>query len=217
MSSDAYKIRDLCRRNLVKYTMDVFSTIPHIDDFRVLDMGCGTGESVLALLKTFNCRVVAVDSDMECISVLNEKVKSSTFGDRINVFRGSIFDQDIFCDQFDIVLAEGLLNIIGFENGLVLLLKHLKQSGYLILHDQLENDAEKRVLFIKYKLNIIGTLELDENVWWDEYFGCLERLIRTRGGISHINEINEINEYKKNPGKCKSIIYTLAHTMSKFD
>ncbi len=215
MSSDAYKIRDLCRRNMVKYTLKAFSIIPNIDDSVILDMGCGTGESVLALLEVCHCRVVAVDSDMECVSILNEKVKESLFGDRIKVIHGSIFDQDLFCDRFDIVLAEGLLNIIGFEKGLSLLLKYMKRSGYLIIHDQLENDAEKRVLFKKYTLEIIGTLELNENIWWNEYYGCLERSISTSEGVSHINEINEIIEYKNNPAKCKSIIYILAHGMSE--
>lgn len=213
MSSDAYKIRDLCRRNIVKYTLKAFSLIPNIDDSIILDIGCGTGESVLALLEVCHCRVVAVDSDMECVSILNEKVKASLFGDRIKVIHGSIFDQDLFRDQFDIVLAEGLLNIIGFENGLALLLKYLKRNGYLIIHDQLENDAEKRVLFKKYTLKIIGTLELNENIWWNEYYGCLERLISTTEGVPHIKVINEIIEYKMNPGKCKSIIYILAYAI----
>jgi SAM-dependent methyltransferase len=215
MSSDAYKIRDLCRRNIVKYTLNAFSLIPDIDESLVLDMGCGTGESVLALLEINHCKVVAVDSDIECVSILNEKVKASSFGDRIKVIHGSIFDQDCLLDLFDIVLAEGLLNIIGFEKGLVLLLKHLKQKGYLIIHDELENDGEKREIFKKYSLNIIGTLELNQIIWWNEYYGCLERSIMNNEGVSHINEINEIIEYKKNPDKCKSIIYVLSHAMSE--
>jgi hypothetical protein len=77
----------------------------------------------------------------------------------------------------------------------------------------LENDVEKRVLFKKYNLKIIGTLELNENIWWNEYYGCLERSISITEGVPYVNEINEIIEYKKNPGKCKSIIYILSYAM----
>jgi ubiquinone/menaquinone biosynthesis C-methylase UbiE len=211
MSLAAYQIRDCCRRNLVKYTLKAFTHIPRIKDSLILDIGCGTGETVMALLKTYQCKVVAVDEDKECLSILKEKIKATTFVDRIKIIHGSIYDKDLLSDQFDVILAEGLLNIIGFENGLPLILKNLKQTGYLIIHDELEKDAHKRELFEKYALKITGTLELDENIWWKEYYGCLERLISGRDDSTYINEINEINQYKMNPSKCKSILYILKH------
>jgi len=209
MSFEGYQIKDLCRRNIVKYTLKAFSLVPGIDDSFILDMGCGTGETVMALLEVYHCRVVAVDLDLECVSILNGKIKASIFGNRIKVVHGSIFQEKLFCERFDVVLAEGLLNIVGFEKGLALLLNHVKKSGYLIIHDQWENDKEKRRLFKKHQLMVIGTVELDENIWWKEYFSCLERLIRNTGKASYTNEKNEINEYKEDPGKCKSVIYVL--------
>lgn len=213
MSSDAYLIRDCCRKNIVKYTLKAFSFIPPIKDSLILDMGCGTGETDMALLEAYNCKIIAVDKDKECVSILKSKVRNTTFGDRIKVIHGSIYEKELLNDQFDIVLAEGLLNIIGFEKGLPLLLKNLKQTGYLIIHDEMANDAYKRTLFEKYALKITGTLELDENIWWNEYYSCLERLISSTDGGSHFNEINEITEYKMDPGKCKSIIYILKHSI----
>lgn len=211
MTSDVYKIRDICRRNIVKYTLEVLNSIPGIDDYSVLDMGCGTGESVLALLEIHNCRVVAIDSDIECISKLNEKVHAMRFENRIKTVHGTVFDQTLIHEQFDLVMAEGLLNLIGFEKGLALMLKYMKQSGFLIIHDQLENDAGKRMLFDKYDLKVISTLELNETIWWNDYYGCLEEHLCRVEGSSYTKEIYEINEYKKNPGKNNSIIYLLAY------
>ncbi len=210
MNSDVYKIRDICRRNIVKYTLEILSLVSGIDGFSVLDMGCGTGESDLALLEISKCRIVAVDSDTECISILNEKIEALGLENRIHVIHGSVFDQELIQEQFDLVMAEGLLNIIGFENGLALMLKHLKQNGFLIIHDQWENDREKRRLFKKFALEVIGTLELNETVWWNEYYGCLEKYINATDRSSHMKEIYEINEFKKNPEKNRSIIYLLA-------
>ncbi|SCZ81389.1 SAM-dependent methyltransferase [Acidaminobacter hydrogenoformans] len=211
MTSNVYKIRDICRRNLVKYTLETLSLIPGIDDFSVLDMGCGTGESVLALLGNLKCRVVAIDSDTGCVSTLNEKVNVLRLENRIKVIHGSVFDQNLIYEQFDLVMAEGLLNIIGFETGLALMLKYLKQSGVLLIHDQLENDEEKRILFKKYALKVISTLELNETIWWNEYYGCLESYLSTGEVSSFTKEINEISEYKKNPEKNRSIIYLLGY------
>ncbi|MCO1604383.1 class I SAM-dependent methyltransferase [Desulfosporosinus nitroreducens] len=212
MSPNSYKVRDSCRKNLVKYTMKAFSLIPPIDNPVILDMGCGTGEPALALLEICNGKIYAVDSDIECVSVLNEKAKTSGHADRIKVINGSVFDRNMFQNQFDIVLAEGLLNILGFETGLPLLINFLKQRGYLIIHDQLQNDAKKRALFTKYNLNLLDAFELDENIWWNEYYCCLERSIDNIEDTLCQKEINEIIEYKKDPENCRSIYYIVART-----
>lgn len=207
MDPDFYRIRDCCRRNLIKYTMKAFSSIPKTDTPLILDMGCGTGEPSLALLQVCDGKIFAVDSNKECISVLERKVSELNYADRIEVVCGSIFDENLLQKKFDIVLAEGLLNVIGFETGLRLLVYCLKQNGYLIIHDELKNDAEKRAILKKYGLNLLNTFELSEDVWWNEYYSCLEKLIdKTKDSVFN-KEICEINEFKKDPESSRSIYY----------
>lgn len=210
MNSNSYEVRDCCRRNLVRYTVKAFSLIPEMDRPTILDLGCGTGEPALALLGVCSGKIYAVDSDKACISRLREKVKASNYTDRIKVIHGSVFDQDRLRNKFDIVLAEGLLNMIGFETGLPLLIQFLKQSGYLIIHDELRNDAEKRILFSKYNLELLNSFELDENIWRNEYYACLERLTGNAEDASSQSVLNEINEFKKDPESCRSIYYIAA-------
>lgn len=210
MGLNAYEIKDDCRRNLIKYTIKAFSLIPTIDHPVILDIGCGTGESALALVEISNGKIHAVDSDNACISLLKEKVNLLNYTDRIEVIQGSVFDQNLLQYKYDIVLAEGLLNVIGFVKGLSVLVKYLKQSGYLIIHDEFQNDAEKKTLFRKYNLELINTFELDENIWWNEYFCCLERSIKNiDNDFLFKKEINELIEFKNNPRNCRSIYYIL--------
>jgi len=100
--------------------------------------------------------------------------------------------------------------VIGFEKGLSVLIKYLKHNGYIIIHDELDNDAGKKNMFEKYNLELLNSFELDENVWWNDYFCCLEKSIKHKNNdLLFEKEINEIIEFKKNSKKFRSIYYIL--------
>nr|WP_282432477.1 MULTISPECIES: class I SAM-dependent methyltransferase [Pelotomaculum] len=77
-----------------------------MDQPLILDMGCGTGVPTLALLEICNGKIYAVDLDNSCLLWLKEKVNLLNYSDRIKVIHASVFDQDLFHEKFDIVLAE---------------------------------------------------------------------------------------------------------------
>lgn len=210
MDLNTFEIRDNCRKNLNKYTIKAFSIIPKIDNPLLLDMGCGTGVPTLALMEVCNGKIYAVDSDNSSLFWLKEKVKKLNYSDRIRIIHASVFNNDLFDKKFDIVLAEGLLNVIGFEKGLAILIKYLKNNGYIIIHDELNNDTEKRIIFERCNLELINSFELNENVWWNDYYYYLEKAIKQIDNNSLFQkEINEIVEYKKNPKIFRSIYYVL--------
>lgn len=218
MSLSINQLRDNCRKNLIQYTLKAFSGIPAIDQPLILDMGCGTGVPSLALLEICNGSIYAVDSDSGSLEWLNEKVEVLNYTDRIKVIQASLFDVNLPVGSFDIVLAEGLLNVVGFDKGLPVLVNFLKPGGYLIIHDELKDDTEKKTIFARYHLQLLDAFELDENVWWKDYYACLEELIRQEKNVSLFeNEINEIAEIKKYPEKFRSIYYVLhKHSQSEF-
>jgi len=210
MNTDIFEIKDECRKNLTRYTIQAFSLIPEIDNPQILDIGCGTGVSSLELIKKCNGVIHAVDPDLLSIERLRAKVLMLNLKGRIRIFNDSIFNTEIFKDKFDIVLAEGLLNVIGFEKGLSLLVGHLKENGYLIIHDELKDDLDKRVMFESFKLKLLDSFVLDENVWWKEYYVCLERKISSTNKDNLFEkEINEIAGYRKNPLEYRSVYYIL--------
>ncbi|MFH0975136.1 MAG: class I SAM-dependent methyltransferase [Spirochaetota bacterium] len=210
MNSEKYKIMDECRENLLKYTFKAFSLIPKPDNPIILDIGCGTGVPTLALAENFNGIIYAVDSDKSSLTWLQKKIDESKYSDRIKIIHASINENYLFNINFDIILAEGFLNVIGFEKGLPVLVKHIKSKGYIIIHDEIKDDARKKDIFKKYNLNLIGSFRLDKNEWWDDYYRCMEAGIKSLNDDSLFkNEISEIKEYKKNPESFKSIYYIL--------
>jgi cyclopropane fatty-acyl-phospholipid synthase-like methyltransferase len=204
------EIKDECRNNLCRYTIQAFSIIPEIEKPLILDIGCGTGVTLLSLAKKFDGTIYGVDPDMESINRLKKKVSELKLNERIKIFNDSIFNTDLFQFKFNIVLAEGLLNVIGFEKGLPLLISYVKKGGFIIIHDELKDDTEKRTIFESYKLKLLGSFTLNQDVWWNEYYDCLEKKIKNiYNGNQFENELKEIEGYKKNPLNYKSIYYIL--------
>ncbi len=206
------EIKDECRKNLNRFTIEAFSRIPLIDKPLILDAGCGSGVPALALIEHCNGVVFAVDVDRANLHRFEKKASSLKNRDRINIINGSIFNDSLFDFKFDIILAEGLLNVIGFEKGLLALVQYLKNGGYLVVHDELKNDPDKRLLFEKCNLKLLYSFRLMEDVWLNEYFYCLKEKIRTIDhGKLYKKELAEIDESISNPGNLRSIYYVLHH------
>lgn len=209
---NAYEIKDECRKNLNKYTINAFSIIPKIEKPKLLDAGCGTGVPALALIEYFDGVIYAVDTDKLSLNWFKEKVSSLNLNDRINIINDSILNTSLFNFKFDIILAEGLLNVIGFEKGLQILINNLKNGGYLIIHDELKNDSKKRLYFKNSNLKLLNSFELMEDVWLNKYFSCLEKKIKIIEDKRLLEkELSEINENKKHSNNLKSIYYILQY------
>jgi cyclopropane fatty-acyl-phospholipid synthase-like methyltransferase len=133
MNQVVYQLKDNCRKNLTKYTLQAFSVIPEIKNPLILDAGCGTGVLSLALIEKCDGTIYAVDPDQESLEWFKLKVNELDLKDRIKIIHGSILDQSLFSEKFDIILAKGLLNVIGFKKGLRILISHCRKDGHLII------------------------------------------------------------------------------------
>ncbi len=206
------EIKDECRKNLNKYTRKAFSMIPGIDKPIILDAGCGTGVPALALIEFCNGKIFAVDPDQSSINWFREKVTARKLNDRIIIINDSILNPSLFNFKFDIILAEGLLNVIGFEKGLQILVNYLKKERYLIIHDELKNDSQKRRYFKSNNLKLLHSFQLNEQVWLNEYFHCLKSKIELYENKNLLEiELKEVIENIQNPDNLKSIYYILKH------
>lgn len=210
-----FELKDSCRSNFNKYTIKAFETLPRIKNPIILDIGCGTGVPILEIAKLTNGKIVAIDSNKDSLDWLKQKVNALHYTERFSIINDSIFDVKFSKNSFDIILAEGIFNIIGFEKGLRRFSKYLKETGYFIIHDDLIDQKRKMQIIEKYHFQLVSSLILNEKAWWKEYYSCLERKIKkyekTKSTPNKAlqQERTEIEMYKKNPLMFRSVYYVL--------
>ena len=211
--NEYFKIKDNCRRGLIKYLESACIKLPRSDNLNILDIGCGTGVPTIWLVENFSGNITAIDKDKESINYLQQKIIEKDLQNRIKTLCTSFSKFKSESDFYDIILAEGFLNIVGFESGFKRIKGIIKKKGYLVIHDEYKDHNKKLEFINENKCTLIDTLYLDENVWWDDYYRQLEIEI---GKISFpkLNElfkrdIEEIKYYKTSPSLFRSIYYII--------
>ena len=179
----------------------------------MLDVGCGTGLPTLFMLKKFDGKITAADPDQEAIEYLKQKAVKSNLNNQFTLLNQSLFDLKGYDDHFDIVLAEGLLNIIGFEKGFIKLVSLAKSNGFIILHDEVKDHKRKLDIIANANCELLNSFVLNQQIWWEDYYKCLESAIANCTYKELLELFNsdkkEIKAYKKNPTPFQSIYYII--------
>jgi cyclopropane fatty-acyl-phospholipid synthase-like methyltransferase len=211
VKNDYYLLKDKCRKGLLKHLEKAFSVIPGYDDPLILDTGCGTGVPTLWMAENLSGKITAVDSDKNAIEWLRKKIRANHLENRITLLNISINDLQTEHCNFNIILAEGLLNVIGFENGFIRITGMLKKGGYFIIHDEYR-DHERKCDFINHShCDLTGTIYLDKMVWWDDYYSQLEEEINAVNNLAirdlFKSDLKEIELYRMDPDQFESMYY----------
>ena len=213
MNINPAEIKDTCRKGLIKYLLKALSIIPKLERPLTLDIGCGAGVPTIALAGNYKGKIYAVDSDKKSLSCLKRKIDNLNLSNRITVIHSSVFNLKFTDLKFDLVLAEGLLNVIGFDNGLQIVNRYIKDDGYFVIHDETENYNDKLKEIKRNKYKLLDSFELNEDIWWNDYYDELERKIASfkDKNIRDLfkRELEEIEMYKKNPARFRSMYYIL--------
>jgi cyclopropane fatty-acyl-phospholipid synthase-like methyltransferase len=213
MLKEYYQIKDNCRTGLLKYLAEAVSLLPKANNPRILDIGCGTGVPTIWLTENYGGIITAIDPDGNALEWLNTKIIDKKLENKIATINTSFFDLKAEPFYFDIILAEGFLNIIGFEPGFVKLVEMFKGGGYLMIHDEYKDHEMKCDFIRKNHCDLVGTEFLDESVWWNDYYKQLEEGIESLDLIQKKDlfkaELNEIELYKKDPSSFRSIYYVV--------
>ncbi len=210
--------KDLVRKRLVKYTRKAFQMLPQLDKPRILDIGCGTGVPTMEIARLCNGEITGLDIDQECLEIFNRRIEKEKRADRIKAIKCSIFDMTFADESFDIIWAEGSINVIGFQRGLQEWKRFLKPGGFMVVHDERGNIEEKRKQISSCGYELMGDFILDEDAWRTEYFAPLERLIyETQRRYAHVPEVlketdqaqREIDMFKKYPERNSSVCFVV--------
>ena len=213
MTAEYYQIKDNCRTGLIKYLQKAISIIPVIDNPKILDIGCGTGVTTLWLAESFSGSIIAIDPDNNSLDWLQQKATNRNLGTRLTILNQSFFHYKAERDYFDLILAEGFLNVVGFKIGFQRVIRILKRKRYFIIHDEFK-DHNKKCDFIQNKnCRIVDSIYLDENIWWNDYYKKLETEINRIDNYQIKNffksDIKEIEYYKEDPSPFRSIYYII--------
>ena len=206
-----YQIKDNCRAGLLKYLEKAITLLPRTDNPKILDIGCGTGVPTIWFARNYGGKITAIDTDNQALEWLRKKIIINNLEESVTVTNVSFFDLRSEPLYYDIILAEGFLNVVGFVQGFVKVIDLLREGGYFLIHDENKDHEMKCEFIIKHGCELTGTIFLDETVWWNDYYRQLEMDINSPGTfrMKHFfdSEFKEIESYKLNPALFKSLYY----------
>ena len=209
---------DLLRARFNRYTRKAFSLLPKLDKPRILDVGCGTGETILELTQLSDGQIIGIDIDQMALDKLSEKIQRASLTERVKTIKCSMTNMTFPDESFDIIWAEGTIFIIGFQKGLKEWCQFLKPAGFLVIHDEM-GDIQKRLALIpicNYKL--VDYFIISKDIWWDEYYYPLERKIQElrikySDNIEAQNILDKeqsyVDEFNRNPRYHGSVFYVM--------
>jgi len=200
--------KDLVRKRLLKYTRKAFRMLPKMNKPRILDIGCGSGVPTMELARLSKGDITGLDINQDLLDVLARKIEKAELSDRVKAVNCSIFDMEFPDESFDIIWSEGSIYIIGFKRGLQKWKRFLKPNGFMVIHDEEGNVAQKLEQLSGCGYELLGYFIMNEDTWWAEYFAPLEKLIsETQVKYSSDQKVigelyntqREIDMFKKNP------------------
>ncbi len=210
--------KDGIRERLLKYTRKAFRMLPQLDKPRILDIGCGSGVPTVELARLSGGEVIGIDIDQDMLDVLRGKVEKAGLSHSVKVINRSLFDMEFPDGSFDVIWAEGSINVIGFEKGLQAWKRLLKPGGFMVVHDERGDVREKLEQISGCGYELLGYFGMDVDVWRTEYFAPLERLILEArfkcsdapGVVKAIKESRrEIDMFKKEPERNSSVCFVM--------
>jgi cyclopropane fatty-acyl-phospholipid synthase-like methyltransferase len=213
MYFEYFKIKDRCRAGLLLYLSDACRNISLPDPAQMLDIGCGTGVSTIWLAGHFSGTITAIDTNHDALEFLRDKILTRKLRASIKPCNISFFELETCEATYDLILAEGFLNVVGFKKGFDGLMKWVNENGYIVIHDEVKDPDFKLEYFHSQGFRLVEIIEINETFWWNNYLKPLEnelsKISNDKLFLMFENERQELESYRMQPQTFRSIYYVL--------
>lgn len=128
---------------------------------RVLDIGCGTGMQTIELARISGGNVVALDNHKPFLLQVKDKALKAGVAGQVEIKHQSMTEMEFDERSFDLIWSEGALYSMGFENGLNVCRRLLKEEGYIVVSEAVyltEDRPEEVTEFWEREYPDIGTV-----------------------------------------------------------
>jgi SAM-dependent methyltransferase len=213
--------RDAIRVRLLKYSRKAWDMLPSIKEPKILDIGCGSGLPTIHLAVWSHGTVVGLDIDQLALDKLAARARTEGLENRVEVMCCSLFDIDLPDASFDIIWAEGSLNVIGFQRALREWRRLLRPGGFLVVHDD-ANDLDMKLSSIEANgYELFDHFHLPDDAWWVDYYAPLKERVGERQkawandpqALASLENVQaEIDRYLTNPEESRSMFLILKKT-----
>jgi ubiquinone/menaquinone biosynthesis C-methylase UbiE len=117
--------------------------------------------------------VTGIDIDERALQRLAQHAEQAGVTEKVTIIKKSMKAMNFPKESFDIIWAEGAIAVVGFKRGLKTWKRFLKPGGYMVIHDDGQHIPQKQQQVGESGYTLIESFFLDEQVWWDEYYGPL--------------------------------------------
>lgn len=148
----------------VEATKKALRYLPKLNqESSILDIGCGTGAQTIVLAENTNANIIAIDMLQPFLDQLKSKIKDKEYANRIDIQCLSMDKMNFPEKSFDVIWSEGAIYNIGFEKGLSLWKKYIKNDGYIVISEISWLTATRPKEIENYWLNAYSEIDTIEN------------------------------------------------------
>src|SRR5579863_3459343 len=104
----------------------------------VLDLGCGSGENLVALVER-GARVTGLDISPELIAIARQRLDKAGFEAILRV--GSAYETGLPDESVDVIFSINLIHHLDIPTVLAEMLRILKKSGRVVIHEPIRFSA----------------------------------------------------------------------------
>ena len=104
---------------------------------KVLDVGCGTGQTAAYLAHTYGANITGIDTDSTMVAKAKRRVEKNSLP--VKIIQGSIEKTSLPNHYFDFIISESVLSFVNKPRALKEIFRLLKNGGRFIAIEQTIN------------------------------------------------------------------------------